>query len=728
MVQIRLSAPFFAEIAQSVEQRTENPCVGGSIPPLGTIYEGDMFINRFIFHFAFVVLFQGFIFGLGDTQNIEFESNIAVISNSSQIAFNYTDNDPLLDQSKSTIVSEDLIRAYSFSESLTGTNIPVEYQQYLYVDFVDLAASTLSDRIIIKGFNKLKGRVYVNDHQVPCDQNGFFSYNYELTNLGKQVIYVTFTTLDNKFITLEKKLNYLYEPEFLLKNVELKRDVTYFYNSNLFYSIKDKSTDDVVTRADLAYFLMILSNSSYDIQTVLYVVNDVLEDDWYYDAVNYVLHNQLMGEFLDGNFYPERVISKLELLVTLARFLNKDLLDNRDLGFHDFSSNHWSSKFIAASLKSGLIEQSSYLNPDQKITLLDFVDIVSNMQAVKDVFLVFDDLDQGYNEDTDGLLQFLKPVVSFLEDSKDVQSFQLDILSHRPNDVVYQDTVVLEGLVFPSLPFFIDSFLVRPNVLGKFSHTLKLEPGANSIRITRDELSNTFTILYLHGYDDLSGHWLEDLAAKLNYLDLLMGANDFQPKMRISRYEFIVNSYPFFYPLISEKLANYDSTHDLGVTESITITESNDALSVTESITITESNDDLSVTESITITDLEDDSVDKDYLYFLIENDVFSLFEDNQFYPDRTMTRIEAIAAIVKFMTLVDEGYLNSNVSKKFPFWDVSSSHWGRPYLEAAYNNNLISKNNNFYPDKYLTKDQLIALLSKTTYAKKQLALVFSND
>ena len=26
-----------AEIAQSVEQRTENPRVGGSIPPLGTI-------------------------------------------------------------------------------------------------------------------------------------------------------------------------------------------------------------------------------------------------------------------------------------------------------------------------------------------------------------------------------------------------------------------------------------------------------------------------------------------------------------------------------------------------------------------------------------------------------------------------------------------------------------------------------------------------------------------
>ena len=27
----------FAEVAQPVEQRTENPCVGGSIPPLGTM-------------------------------------------------------------------------------------------------------------------------------------------------------------------------------------------------------------------------------------------------------------------------------------------------------------------------------------------------------------------------------------------------------------------------------------------------------------------------------------------------------------------------------------------------------------------------------------------------------------------------------------------------------------------------------------------------------------------
>ena len=40
--QFSISAPRRgAQVAQSVEQRTENPCVGGSIPPLGTITDNS---------------------------------------------------------------------------------------------------------------------------------------------------------------------------------------------------------------------------------------------------------------------------------------------------------------------------------------------------------------------------------------------------------------------------------------------------------------------------------------------------------------------------------------------------------------------------------------------------------------------------------------------------------------------------------------------------------------
>ena len=40
---------FCAQVAQLVEQGTENPCVGGSIPPLGTTFFTFFKVTRFAF-------------------------------------------------------------------------------------------------------------------------------------------------------------------------------------------------------------------------------------------------------------------------------------------------------------------------------------------------------------------------------------------------------------------------------------------------------------------------------------------------------------------------------------------------------------------------------------------------------------------------------------------------------------------------------------------------------
>ena len=47
------AADLEAQVAQSVEQRTENPRVGGSIPPLGTTFRWSCFLKLFrdCFHF-----------------------------------------------------------------------------------------------------------------------------------------------------------------------------------------------------------------------------------------------------------------------------------------------------------------------------------------------------------------------------------------------------------------------------------------------------------------------------------------------------------------------------------------------------------------------------------------------------------------------------------------------------------------------------------------------------
>ena len=45
------STNLIAQIAQSVEQRTENPCVGGSIPPLGTTSKLYLQIPAYVLQF-----------------------------------------------------------------------------------------------------------------------------------------------------------------------------------------------------------------------------------------------------------------------------------------------------------------------------------------------------------------------------------------------------------------------------------------------------------------------------------------------------------------------------------------------------------------------------------------------------------------------------------------------------------------------------------------------------
>ncbi len=42
----------YGQIAQSVEQRIENPCVGGSIPPLATIYKKPHFAVFFCLYIS----------------------------------------------------------------------------------------------------------------------------------------------------------------------------------------------------------------------------------------------------------------------------------------------------------------------------------------------------------------------------------------------------------------------------------------------------------------------------------------------------------------------------------------------------------------------------------------------------------------------------------------------------------------------------------------------------
>ena len=55
---------FFAAVAQSVEQRTENPRVGGSIPSCGTMLISEPFHKEGLFCIVFDKLCDKYVFGV----------------------------------------------------------------------------------------------------------------------------------------------------------------------------------------------------------------------------------------------------------------------------------------------------------------------------------------------------------------------------------------------------------------------------------------------------------------------------------------------------------------------------------------------------------------------------------------------------------------------------------------------------------------------------------------
>jgi hypothetical protein len=702
----------------------------------------------------FLLIFYSVSFGLGDTQleddlepttsktNSNFPTaNISVDNDAStfaEFAINHNVKDFLR-----------ILPEYQYSDSLFYEDIPDELKTYLMIEFVDTDDITINKSIIIRGYNKFKGGVFINDQALVCDQNGYFSHEFTFNEFGEHAIYVSFTTLENKFITVRKTINYLFEPEYPIPDVALKKSVIYFYNSDILHNIKEKKLDDGVTRADLAYLLYSISDHNDGLSDMRALVNDVSLNEWYNSSVWFVLNNQLMGEFLDGRFYPDRKITRLELLVTLVRFMG--IVDSGKphlLSYSDFVQNHWSSKFVSAALNFGLISPSSELNPNDDVSFLEFLNIIRRMPSVITLFSKPSEnigLSNDVDEADTAVISYLAPVLDYLENNQTNIGFQLEINSHTSNQVVYTENITLKGSVFPSLPFYIGEDVVTPNMLGEFSYDFVLDNGLNKITISRDDLSNTFKVLFLNGYEDLQGHWLKDLAAKLNYLELLVATDVFDPKLSITRYEFIQNSYPFFYPLIQS------SSKDKGLDDFFLNTTSSNSglvsqtnvqngteegfelLQATQTTDVGDENNSVLSDESVSlneivISDIEYDALDVDYLNFLIKHGVLSLYEGNKLFPDRSMTRMEAIAAIVKFLSLFDQNYQTATMTSNFPFWDVSKSHWGRSFLEIAYNNDMITKNNNFYPDKELTKDQLIALLSKTPFAKQQLASLNSYD
>jgi hypothetical protein len=562
--------------------------------------------------------------------------------------------------------------------------IPEKFKDVFYIEIQDVDIITVSSKLRLKGYNKLAGNVFVNGKKVSCDRNGYFTYDYKLTKYGINNILISFSTNSFQYLTVLKKVKYLFTPKFISKNVKDKKLFTYFYNLELIYDIQSRKLTDFITRLDIAYFVYTL-NKQPMIFNSNSLITDIPSDSWFYSPVQYSLEEGYLGLFPDSKFYPEKNVSMLELLISLARYQKLNLNSSENfIQYKDFSKTHWASKFVQACVNAGLIVPEDYLYPNSYVTIHQFISIVNRLDSVNYLISDLEKVDNEF-EHKEILIAFHEDLKKDLRkekiDAKNQIEFKLDSLDNF--EIVYNQSVSVNGTMIPAQPFYFNSKKIEPNIKGDFNLDLNLLEGRNDFNVNIRQKSTQLTIFYLSNFKDLSNHWFQEDASKLRFLNFIEATPTFNPKEVITRLDFVKYAVPFF-------------ENEFIVTEN-----------------------------KIEIVDLDDTFESQDFVYFLLQNDIFSIFDNNKFYPNKPMKRVEALAATMKY---IDFKYGKSeNDKSKLPYWDVSKNHWGQDYIQRAYQSKFISKSANFYPEKIITKDQLIALFSKLPNVESKVSAYFEN-
>ncbi|GEM_PF-485670 len=90
------------------------------------------------------------------------------------------------------------------------------------------------------------------------------------------------------------------------------------------------------------------------------------------NAIERVVKAKLMTNYSDGNFYPERLLSRAELATIMVKTfrLNKRNLPSEDVQVADVANSHWAYNDIQTVLKTGIMKgyRGNLFFPNQRVT------------------------------------------------------------------------------------------------------------------------------------------------------------------------------------------------------------------------------------------------------------------------------------------------------------------------------------------------------------------------
>lgn len=137
--------------------------------------------------------------------------------------------------------------------------------------------------------------------------------------------------------------------------------------------------DAYITRAEMAMvFYRLLPAARRDV-TSSAVFHDVDDQAWYGRAVHALAYYQILQGDSDGNFYPDRPVTRAEMAAVVSRF--DKLPESSEHSFPDVDPSHWAYPYILSAVQSGWFigDGSGNFRPDSNITRAEFVAVVNRV-------------------------------------------------------------------------------------------------------------------------------------------------------------------------------------------------------------------------------------------------------------------------------------------------------------------------------------------------------------
>ena len=121
-----------------------------------------------------------------------------------------------------------------------------------------------------------------------------------------------------------------------------------------------------LTRAEMAQIIEnLLAQSGETVAFAPKKFNDVESGRWFKKAINLVSSHNIMKGNPDGNFYPQKPVSKEELIVIAARLGGHEAMNGNTF---QIKEHYWSVPYIERALTNGWISMDQNFNPSEKIS------------------------------------------------------------------------------------------------------------------------------------------------------------------------------------------------------------------------------------------------------------------------------------------------------------------------------------------------------------------------